>query len=123
MREAAFASARCAIRVSELEPTHNLISAKEFEGNCGKDTAIDGNCPDLDSNQDQRLRSAPGASRKVLPGQEVGDGPAPSCPNLAGNPAGRGKSDLSRVVDAWDELPLHIRTSILALVDAVKARE
>jgi hypothetical protein len=30
--------------------------------------------------------------------------------------------DLARVVDAWDSLPLHIRTSILALVDATAAR-
>jgi hypothetical protein len=26
--------------------------------------------------------------------------------------------DLARIVEAWDELPLFIRTSILALVDA-----
>jgi hypothetical protein len=30
--------------------------------------------------------------------------------------------DLARVVDAWDGLPLHIRTSILALVDAAAPR-
>jgi hypothetical protein len=32
-------------------------------------------------------------------------------------------ADLARIVEAWDSLPLHIRTSILALVDAAAARE
>jgi hypothetical protein len=30
--------------------------------------------------------------------------------------------DLARVVEVWDSLPLHIRTSILALVDATAPR-
>jgi hypothetical protein len=30
--------------------------------------------------------------------------------------------DLGRVVAAWPELPLHIRTSILALVEAARRR-
>jgi hypothetical protein len=28
--------------------------------------------------------------------------------------------DLARVVEAWSELPLHIKTSILALVEAAR---
>jgi hypothetical protein len=31
-------------------------------------------------------------------------------------------ADLARIVAAWDTLPLHIRVSILALVDAVADR-
>jgi hypothetical protein len=38
-----------------------------------------------------------------------------SCLNLV---AAEMSPELARVVDAWDNLPLHIRTSILALVDA-----
>ena len=30
--------------------------------------------------------------------------------------------DLAKIVQAWDNLPLHIRTSILALVDAVAGK-
>ena len=40
----------------------------------------------------------------------------PACTDLARE----GPADLARVADAWPELPLHIRTSILALVDAAK---
>jgi hypothetical protein len=43
-----------------------------------------------------------------------------SCPNLAAADMPPG---LARVVEAWDSLPLHIRTSILALVDAVAPRQ
>ena len=55
---------------------------------------------------------------------EQGTGLRPGDKPLA---AGLQKTDclspeLARVIDAWDELPLHIRTSILALADAAKAR-
>ena len=50
----------------------------------------------------------------ALQGKELGDADPPAC-----DPACDRADDLAHVVQAWERLPLHIRVSILALVDAV----
>jgi hypothetical protein len=53
----------------------------------------------------------------TLQGKDLGAGGPPAC-----DPACDGAGELARVVEAWPELPLHIRVSILALVDAAGCR-
>jgi hypothetical protein len=75
----------------------------------------------LNSRQEQDFDAASslvGEDAAVVSGASECDGARPASASWSASFTG----DLARVVDAWDNLPLHIRTSILALVDAAKAR-
>jgi hypothetical protein len=69
--------------------------------------------PDQDSDPERPVRSRECEASNDGTGNDLrseGGEPYPSLTALS--------PELARIIEAWDELPLHIRTSIIALVDA-----
>jgi len=71
--------------------------------------------PGQDSNLDIESQNALAPERKSLPAKASGNNSGPLTAPLtcvAGDP------DLARILDAWPDLPEHIKAAVLALVEA-----